>query len=101
PRPPPHPPLFPYTTLFRSKAFRQGAEVSLAALAYRPAHRDGQDQVDAWAVPLRVGGTLPVLPLVLRGAGPVRLDLETTYSETRQDRKSTRLNSSHRTISYA
>jgi hypothetical protein len=65
-------------------AFRQGAEVSLAALAYRPAHRGGQDQVDAWAVALRVGGALPVLPLALRGAGPVPLDLEATYSETRQ-----------------
>jgi hypothetical protein len=66
------------------EAFRQGADVSLAALAYRPTHRDGQDQVDAWAVPLRVGGALPVLPLALRGGGPVPLDLEATYGETRQ-----------------
>jgi hypothetical protein len=66
------------------EAFRQATEVSLAALAYRPAHRDGQDQVDAWVVPLEVGGVLPVLPLALRGAGPVPLDLEAAYSETRQ-----------------
>jgi hypothetical protein len=66
------------------EAFRQAAEVSLAALAYRPAHRDGQDQVDVWAVPLEVGGTMPVLPLALRGAGPLSLDLEATYTETRQ-----------------
>ena len=65
-------------------AFRQDADVSLAALAYRPARRDGQDQVDAWAVPLSLGGTLPVLPLALRGAGLVPLDLEATYTETRQ-----------------
>jgi hypothetical protein len=66
------------------EAFRQGEDVSLAALAYRPAHRGGQDQVDVWAVPLQVGGTLPVLPLALRGAGPVPLDLEATYTEVRQ-----------------
>ena len=65
-------------------AFRQGTDVSLAALAYRPAHKDGQDQIDAWLVPLQVGGTLPVLPLALRGAGSVPLDLEATYTETRQ-----------------
>jgi hypothetical protein len=66
------------------EAFRQGAEVSLAAVAYRPAHRDGQDQVDVWSAPLRVGGALPVLPLALRGAGAVPLDLEATYTETRK-----------------
>jgi hypothetical protein len=66
------------------EAFRQGAEVLLAALAYRPTHRDSQDQVDVWAVALEVGGPLPVLPLALRGAGPVRLDLEATYTEVRQ-----------------
>jgi hypothetical protein len=58
------------------ETFRLGDDVSLVALAYRPASRDSQAQVDVWAVPLRVGGTLPVLPLALRGAGPVPLDLE-------------------------
>jgi hypothetical protein len=66
------------------ETFRQGEDVSLAALAYRPAHRGGQNQVDVWAVSLRVGGTLPVLPLTLRGAGPIPLDLEASYTETRQ-----------------
>ena len=64
--------------------FRQAPEVSLAALAYRPAHRDGQDQVDVWAEPLQVGGTLPVLPLALRGAGLLPLDLEAAYTQTLQ-----------------
>jgi hypothetical protein len=66
------------------ETLRLGDDVSLVALAYRPASRDSQAQVDVWAVPLRVGGTLPVLPLALRGAGPVRLDLEATYTEVRQ-----------------
>jgi hypothetical protein len=64
--------------------FRQAPDVFLAALAYRPAHRDGQDQVDVWDVPLHVGGPLPVLPLALRGIGSVPLDLEATYTEIRQ-----------------
>jgi hypothetical protein len=58
--------------------------VFLATLAYRPGHRNGQDQVDVWDVPLHVGGTLPVLPLALRGVGSVPLDLEATYTEMRQ-----------------
>jgi hypothetical protein len=66
------------------QAFRQPAEVTLAALAYRPTRRDTQDQVETWAVPLQVAGTIPVLPLALRGAGTVPLDLEATYTETRQ-----------------
>jgi hypothetical protein len=66
------------------EAFRLGDDVMLAALAYRPTHRDGQDQVDAWTQRLQVGGPLPRLPLALRGTGVVPLDLETTYSETRQ-----------------
>jgi hypothetical protein len=65
------------------EAFRIGGEVTLAALAYHPTHQSGQDQVDTWTVPLQVGGTLLVLPLGLRGTGLVPLDLETTYSETR------------------
>src|SRR4051812_49437867 len=85
-RPPPRPTLFPYTTLFRSR--RIGG----------PGDRDGQR---------------PILPLV-PGAGTRqrhdpdvccelgvvrRPDPRTGYEW--QDRKSTRLNSSHMSISYA
>jgi hypothetical protein len=66
------------------EAFRQGADVVLAAVAYRAAHRNGQDQVDVWDVPVQVGGVLPVLPLALRGGDAVPLDLEATYTEIRQ-----------------
>jgi hypothetical protein len=64
--------------------FRLAPDVLLVALAYRPTHRDGQDEVDVWAVPVQLGGTFPVLPLALRGAGLISLDLEATYNETRQ-----------------
>jgi hypothetical protein len=66
------------------EAFRQAPDVFLAALAYRPGHRNGRDEVDVWDGPLHVGGTLPVLPLALRGLGAVPLDLEATYTEIRQ-----------------
>src|SRR3712207_8369706 len=76
-RRPPRSTLFPYTTLFRS-GVAVGCEEGL----------EGSDQV---AVVLAVGG--------LEGPDkrPGRVDL----GRTRQDRKSTRLNSSHANISYA
>ena len=70
--------------LIQAATFGGAPDVSLVALAYRPVHRSDQDQIDTWAVPLELGGTLPVLPLSLRGAEVVPLDLEATYTETRQ-----------------
>src|SRR5437762_8182175 len=74
--PPPRPPLFPYTTLFRSRAARPhppAAEpIPIICLVRRSPSRGH---------------------LLRRGARP-------GHCETR-DRKSTRLNSSHRCISYA
>src|SRR5437867_10762718 len=71
-RPPPSSPLFPYTTLFRSKRW--------------PSH-------------VVVTGGEPMLlePLCELTARLKEMDLHITI----EDRKSTRLNSSHRTISYA
>jgi hypothetical protein len=66
------------------EGFRQGAEASLAILAYRPTRRGSEDQGEAWAVPLQLAGPMPVLPLAFRGATTVPLDLERTYMETRQ-----------------
>jgi hypothetical protein len=60
------------------------AEVGLAAAAYRPARRGGANEIDMWAAPLTIGGTLPVLPLALLGTRAVPLDLEATYTEARQ-----------------
>src|SRR5437867_9241630 len=76
-RRPPRSPLFPYTTLFRSRLDVQrvgGIALDLAAQA----------------IDLHVHG--PLADGVAVSAGEV---------EPGQDRKSTRLNSSHRTISYA
>src|SRR3712207_8474471 len=74
-RRPPRSTLFPYTTLFRSSAtIPSGGNVTSKSTA-RPRHPTGSD---------RAGGL---------GGAPAR-----TGSE---DRKSTRLNSSHAHISYA
>src|SRR5207248_9573499 len=75
-RPPPRSTLFPYTTLFRSGQHRQRAE------AYRAAQK-------------------PPARRLRQKFGRI-LDQELGIDTGRRlDRKSTRLNSSHRTISYA
>src|SRR5207248_7611454 len=87
--PPPPPPstLFPYTTLFRSA--REGLTASDAALDGR------QGYVAAFS-----GATLPDDALDRLGS---RWELTASGIAVKPypDRKSTRLNSSHRTISYA
>src|SRR3712207_8413281 len=96
-RRPPRSTLFPYTTLFRSEAGAErpaGRAVGPGGAHGRPAHRlhaTGDDDVGLAADDRggREGDGLlrgPTLA-VDRGAG--------------QDRKSTRLNSSHANISYA
>src|SRR5688572_32203907 len=72
-RPPPRSTLFPYTTLFRSEQARHEALDLLRLAACRGLLAHGMLE----AVQGRVGGT------------------------EREDRKSTRLNSSHSQISYA
>jgi hypothetical protein len=58
--------------------------VNLYAVAYRPLRRAaGGDQVDLWPAPLALGRPLPVLPLGLRNAGCVPVDLESTYADAR------------------
>jgi hypothetical protein len=54
------------------------------AAAYRPSRQPSGDQIELWPTPLAVGQSLPVLPLALRNAGVVPVDLETTYQEARQ-----------------
>ena len=54
------------------------------AAAYHPARRNGANEMDLWAVPLEIGSKLPELPLGLRGAFFVPVDLEATYFEARQ-----------------
>src|SRR5437762_8061520 len=89
-RPPPRPTLFPYTTLFRSLSRKQGGGARRrlvppgarrVACACRSERVRQVDHRQAVAALLRAG----------LGADPPRW----------ADRKSTRLNSSHRCISYA
>jgi hypothetical protein len=51
------------------------------AVAYRPVRRDDGDRIEIWPAPLKVGDSLPTLPLALLNSGMVPLDLETTYNE--------------------
>src|SRR3712207_8193754 len=90
-RRPPRSTLFPYTTLFRSHAVDARARPTcrLAAAGLRPREptiAGGEDHVDAC-----LGETRHVLEERVVRVVPV----------FRQDRKSTRLNSSHANISYA
>ena len=54
------------------------------AVAYRPSRQSTGDQIEIWARPLTLGQTLPELPLALRNAGVVPVNLEETYTEARQ-----------------
>src|SRR3712207_7672923 len=87
-RRPPRSTLFPYTTLFRSLAARLADAVHERDQAN--AHRERDDQLD--------------LALLAQSAGLLRRALARAHRPTGavgQDRKSTRLNSSHANISYA
>src|SRR5207248_10890328 len=97
-RQPPRPPLFPYTTLFRSS--NASSEIELD---------------DAWAI--LVGEEGKGVRVIIEMVNHTRLDCvigsaslmrqavaqatHHTAHRSALDRKSTRLNSSHRTISYA
>src|SRR5688500_19081569 len=92
---PPRSPLCPYTTLFRSAAgAAQGdaAEVDVASawVLFRGAAVPGD-------------GTVPVARIEGGGPGALERRRRTAVDPVglRQDRKSTRLNSSHLVISYA
>src|SRR5690349_7262700 len=84
-RRPPRPPLFPYTTLFRSGLGR-GGDGERCAVGTGGCGRHGV------SAPQKSSG-------VRREPAPTRLP--TCESESAPDRKSTRLNSSHVEISYA
>src|SRR5256885_10448151 len=85
-RRPPRSTLFPYTTLFRSVA-----RVVIGLRALDPLHHRAPDAHRRGA------------KLVLHAVGAVvpRAALDGVDTGARQDRKSTRLNSSHLVISYA
>jgi hypothetical protein len=64
--------------------FFLGSSTTTYAVAYRPSRQQSGDQIEVWPRPLLLGQPLPVLPLALRNAGMVPVDLEETYSEARE-----------------
>src|SRR2546430_5619786 len=85
-RRPPRSTLFPYTTLFRSvcrELYNAGLQERIEACKKR--------------TPVRVFDQMNQLPDIKE----IRPDVAGVFSQVLQDRKSTRLNSSHSQISYA
>src|SRR3712207_7633997 len=97
-RRPPRSTLVPYTTLFRSPVALQGQRHQIG-LDGRVARRRGSRQRDRdqRLGRLRVRGR----EVVDAALGAVLAGLAPALGELAEDRKSTRLNSSHANISYA
>src|SRR3712207_8190253 len=91
-RRPPRSTLFPYTTLFRSDALVIRVSGEDAGLARNPMITVLVDGVSK--------GTFAVTADHSDGAWQT-IAIDGAWSKTREDRKSTRLNSSHANISYA
>src|SRR3712207_8478941 len=94
-RRPPRSTLFPYTTLFRSEADADVLGLDLDQFGQRvlePA-ADGDRAAE--------GGVEVGELLAAHGAGRVDAGAGLVDADVSQDRKSTRLNSSHANISYA
>jgi len=58
---------------------RMPADPGLYVVAYRPANRQKSDVLDIWTHTLATGDSLPTVPLAIKGAQMVPLDLEGTY----------------------
>src|SRR5688500_20038599 len=86
---PARPTLFPYTTLFRSVGFCAGLLAAAAAMQFPDAaHAQSYpSRAINLVVPFPAGGRTDLIGRIL--------------AQNLQDRKSTRLNSSHLVISYA
>jgi hypothetical protein len=70
--------------LGRGEPFLLSPSVSTYAVAYRPSRQPSGDQIEVWPRSLPLGQPLPVLPLALRNAETVPVDLDATYSEARE-----------------
>src|SRR3712207_6865551 len=94
-RRPPRSTLFPYTTLFRSKLAGERLRTNASTVeerVYQVKNQSGQDPLN---FPIRVNNRLAnLLAMSERGDGRPTTNMP-------EDRKSTRLNSSHANISYA
>src|SRR5437867_9780807 len=86
---PPRPPrstLFPYTTLFRSPVKKKTVRINGCVAAAQAAKYADVDVITAYPIRPYTATMMALAQMVANGE---------------LDRKSTRLNSSHRTISYA
>jgi hypothetical protein len=71
--------------LGQSDAYRFPFHSFLYTVAYRPLRSESAgDQIAIQPIPLVLGQDLPTMPLALRGGPTVSIDLESTYSRTRQ-----------------
>src|SRR5207245_354214 len=57
-------------------------DADLYAVAYRPVSREGELCLDIWREALAVGRALPTMPLWLRGAICLPIELAATYERT-------------------
>jgi hypothetical protein len=62
-------------------------EAEIYAVAYRPVKRAGQPSLDIWQATVTVGGSLPTLPLWLRGNLCLPVDLDVTYHRTCREQR--------------
>src|SRR5699024_12527975 len=84
---PPRPTLFPYTTLFRSQGTRLGAALPKAYVRLQ-----GHSLVERSVCAMLDSGVVDDVAVIVAAS---------MEYHAREDRKSTRLNSSHVSISYA
>ncbi len=59
----------------------------LYASAYRLVGPGGSPHLDIWHTPLTLGGTLPTMPLWLRGGVCLPVDLDATYARTCREQR--------------
>lgn len=68
-------------------ASAMAADKSLYVVAYRPLQEEGKGRIECWSAPLRVGDSLPTMPLSLSAELCVPVDLEAAYAEACQRRR--------------
>ncbi len=68
-------------------AFAQSGEVTLYAVAYHPVRRGEEDWIDIWPAELKVGKSMPELPLWLGPDLVVPVNLDSTYGDACQRRR--------------
>jgi uncharacterized protein DUF4058 len=60
---------------------RMADDAWIYGVSYRPVHRDERSEIEVWREPLAIGQALPLMPLALRGAPTVPVDLEAAYKD--------------------